>query len=402
MKTIKVRLVNNIVGVCAVLAAIFLTLTLGYVVITMRGELSDNVVGAISAETRRDAARVELLIEEVQSVTRSLRTTPPIQGLIRADNPQNYDSLDNSTRDQWRRRLEAIFSGVIDSSNYYLQLRYIDDEGVEVVRVDDRDGKVVVVSKNDLQNKSDRPYFKEANRLKEGEMYVSQTELNREGTPPVISEPAVAVIRFATPVFDERNGDRKGVIVANVKVDSLINDVSISKTGLQTYMMNNTWSFMLNPDEKKEWGGELDHNTGINFFTEFPNINEDDLSSEVGNSFIRDGDIYIYQRIRPDPKNQNRMWTILHRVSQNEVFVEFVDMIRDVAVVGALVFVLLLVVFYLAVSRILRVFEIVDPRGEATKFSLNEEENELSRKVKQIIKEEKIINTETPKDEEQG
>src|SRR5882757_341803 len=57
----------------------------------------------------------------------------------------------------------------------YDELRYIDENGKEVMRVN-QDG--AVVAPGQLQNKAERPFFQQANALKAGEIYISAFDLN--------------------------------------------------------------------------------------------------------------------------------------------------------------------------------------------------------------------------------
>src|SRR5262249_42430972 len=94
----------------------------------------------------------------------------------------------------------------------YDQVRYLDADGRERVRVNFNDGRPAIVPEKDLQPKSDRYYFIEAMRLSRGEIFVSPFDLNVEHGQ--IEQPLKPTIRFAMPVFDGQ-GVKRGVLVLN-------------------------------------------------------------------------------------------------------------------------------------------------------------------------------------------
>jgi len=99
--------------------------------------------------------------------------------------------------------LNKIFKAFLTYYPEYFQIRYIDEEGNEIVRVQSDKKTVRVTPRNELQKKAEYPYFTETIKLKEGDIYYSDVNLNREyGT---IQEPHVSVFRIATPVYDSKN-----------------------------------------------------------------------------------------------------------------------------------------------------------------------------------------------------
>ena len=84
----------------------------------------------------------------------------------------------------------------------YEQIRYLDNHGMEVARVNYNNGQPISISKNKLQSKRDRYYFKDVFRLGKGEVFVSPLDLNIEQGK--VEEPYKPMIRFGTPVLTMR------------------------------------------------------------------------------------------------------------------------------------------------------------------------------------------------------
>ena len=106
------------------------------------------------------------------------------------------------------------FLTMLSRADDRFQIRWIDEKGIEKVRLD-QDGSGVIrrVGDADLQDKSGRPYVVAGLGLAPGEVYVSALDLNVEHG--VISQPHVPTLRLVSRVFD-RAGGAHGIFVLNV------------------------------------------------------------------------------------------------------------------------------------------------------------------------------------------
>jgi signal transduction histidine kinase/HAMP domain-containing protein len=102
------------------------------------------------------------------------------------------------------------------------QIRLLDRDGHERVRVDRRPDGVVLASQADLQDKSDRYYFREAIVRPAGSLYVSPLDLNIEHG--VVEKPERPVIRLANVVTDAQ-GQTQGMVIVNLHAKVLIEPV---------------------------------------------------------------------------------------------------------------------------------------------------------------------------------
>ncbi len=135
----------------------------------------------------------------------------------------------------------------------YDQIRYIDDAGREVVRVNHVDGVPMVVAPADLQNKVGRYYVAEAMALEPGTIYVSPLDLNIEHGE--IEVPYKPMIRLATPVADAQ-GRKRGLVLINVRAQTMLDRVAESgvvSVG-QTMMMNNEGYWFVSASPSPSWG----------------------------------------------------------------------------------------------------------------------------------------------------
>ena len=58
-----------------------------------------------------------------------LPKTPPVQGMIRAQEGNGVDKKTNSTYKDWVYRMQLTFLAMMEAKPYYMQLRYIDNSG---------------------------------------------------------------------------------------------------------------------------------------------------------------------------------------------------------------------------------------------------------------------------------
>lgn len=155
---------------------------------------------------------------------------------------------------QSREELQAIMSSLMRIHPEYLQIRLIGaaDFGKELVRVDKDGSGVVIVSGADLQEKAHFPYFYKTVRLKPGEFYISNINLNREqGTHSGLGQPT---LHIATPV-QTGDGSIFGVIVFNVDLDYLFTYIRRDvPPDISLVLTNQDGDYLIHPVAAKEFG----------------------------------------------------------------------------------------------------------------------------------------------------
>lgn len=257
----------------------------------------------------------------------------PIQGIIRAREGNGVDRESNSTYQNWVERMQIIFSSLMEVKPYYMQLRYIDEKGNELVRVDSDGKNIKILPDNQLQNKAGRDYFYLTMKLKPGEIYVSQLNLNQEYGK--IEIPYKPTIRYATPIFDTK-GQRKGILIANALGQSLIDIAKELKhqDADQVFMLNQDGYYIHHSNPDKEWGSEI--KTDENLHKDYSeDIVNQILSGGQGNVELSDR-VVSYYTIFPIKDNKQRFFVIVHQVDKSSLF----DSILWFKIIGTLVTIL--------------------------------------------------------------
>lgn len=186
---------------------------------------------------------VELLRQRLADVSADVRwfaRLPSLQGLA-SDDRRN------------RAEVEAAFLALVEESHQLDQVRYLNQDGEEIVRVEMRDGRPRIVPEAQLQNKAGRYYFKGAIAQRPGVVYASRFDLNVEHGQ--IQRPFKPVIRLSSRVVDS-DGKPRGVLLLNYRGEALRLQIArlLSGSAGRTMLLNADGYWLMAPDPADEWG----------------------------------------------------------------------------------------------------------------------------------------------------
>lgn len=177
----------------------------------------------------------------------------------------------------------------------YYQVRYLDENGDEIIRVDSDKENFKIIAKEDLQNKKGRYYFDDAMKLNYNEVFISPLDLNMENNE--IEVPYKPVIRYATPVFNDE-GNRKGIIITNVFADYFLENIRNLEEGKTLLINKDGYYLHYQGKDEKEWGFMfLNQNTFQNDFPFFADIIENKYDINYYN--IKNNIYVTYKHIFP-------------------------------------------------------------------------------------------------------
>ena len=276
--------------------------------------LTRQSLDGIEFRARQHADRIEGFLQRIHADVRFLSQVPPIQGIIRARDGGGYDQQGQSAYADWVDRLQTIFSIFGENHPFVVQLRYLDEQGFELVRINTVEGKPQVVSGEALQNKAATTYFRETMEMASDRVYVSPLELNVEHG--VIELPPRSVIRFGLPVEDG-NGQRRGMVVLNLSGRHLV-EIVPGNTEIHDHehlIVDRDGYFLEHPDATRNWGGQLSHG----FTAERAFGSQAAALTAVAAGSIADlqGNIAAHVPIHYDPSDQKRYWKLIARVPRS-------------------------------------------------------------------------------------
>ena len=139
------------------------------------------------------------------------------------------------------------------SRKIYDQIRILDSEGMEKLRINYNSGSPEIVPQNKLQNKKGRYYFDDTFALNRGEVFISPLDLNIEHGE--IEMPFKPMIRFGMPLFD-KNGHKKGILLLNYLASQLLDRIKdFQQTSLgNSYLINEEGYYLYAENPDLAWG----------------------------------------------------------------------------------------------------------------------------------------------------
>ena len=209
-------------------------------------QMDDNLVlvRLQAAQEQAVGLGANALTRHLETVRQDLRYLANQEALKRLLNDAGPAALDYLTRDL------IAFS---DATQIFDQIRWIDETGLERVRIDRIAGAAVVVPRERLQNKGTRYFFTDTMALNPGQVFVSPLDLNVEGN--AIERPFKPMLRFATPVADSA-GRRRGIVILNYLGQVMLDTFNAVTNGLSDDMMllNGDGYWLKSRDPAEEWG----------------------------------------------------------------------------------------------------------------------------------------------------
>lgn len=296
-----------------------------YGIATSTDALRDLALRRLDNMASTSAAKIVNSLEHISDDVLFLSKVPPIQGIIRAREGNGNDRETNSTYDAWVDRLNIIFTSMMEAKAYYMQLRYLDENGNEIVRVEALESTIEVISEEKLQNKADRDYFWETMKLDVGQIYVSRLNLNQELGQ--IEIPYKPTIRYATPIFS-REGERKGIVIINVLSNSLFQQLKRDNKDkkIEAFIVDEKGYYLYHPEEKKAWS--LDLKTDENIGKDYPyKVVSEILSGGKGN-IVDATEAISYEIVYPNNANRERFLVVVYESPKNLVFAAVNDFIK--------------------------------------------------------------------------
>lgn len=143
--------------------------------------------------------------------------------------------------------MAAVFASLVAYNEIYDKVRWVDQAGMERVRVNNVTGHAQIVPADQLQNLADTYYFRETQRLKPGQFFISPLDLNIEQGK--VEMPSKPVLRLATPVQD-RNGRPRGILIVNIAAQHILDSFTESVVGARDHAMllNSAGNWLVSPN----------------------------------------------------------------------------------------------------------------------------------------------------------
>ncbi|MBI3670698.1 MAG: PAS domain S-box protein [Acidobacteria bacterium] len=241
----------------------------------------------------------------------------------------------------------------------YFKMRFLDESGVEVARVNNNHGSPYIVPLEKLQNKSNRYFFTEAFKLAKGQMFITPFDLNIDGGK--IEEPPHPTIRFCIPVFD-RQERKRGVLLINYEGRKILRRFQEETSGSAGHavLLNSEGYWLRGTKSEDEWGFMTPAGKEKTFGKAFPAAWSRISGNESGTFYNQDGFFafrtmypmaevqrFVLNRVKGDPfplgRIESYQWKIVSFVPEATLQAKSHGNLSRLALVDSLFLVILLV-----------------------------------------------------------
>jgi PAS domain S-box-containing protein len=334
---------------------LILIVVLGYTGYRVSRDLfMETVLDSFSREAFLAKQEMTEFLEGQVTKLRAIAGTPPIPAIFRARDHGDVDPVSGDDLDTWRHRLEQIIISSLKADRGYgrTQLRLVDAEGYELVRVNRMGNTITAVAGSELQDEARRYPFPELEKLQAGEYYVSTIDLKREGEQVVI--PPEPTLRVAVPIFDDQERKR-GLLVANLDPRALFDQLEHHDLFGNIYLVNQDREFLLHPDPEKTFAAAR----GMTFRLrdEHPDL---DVLLDAHEAYISRTPRIIhgnerhfdgFVKLHYNPLEPSMFWAFLYDISAEKVLGSMYTLRRNLLLLSLAILTLFMVVGYHSARR---------------------------------------------------
>jgi diguanylate cyclase (GGDEF)-like protein len=207
-----------------------------------RSLLIESAKAELLTSTHVLASRISASRGEISRNLQILASHPAALAAVQTRNTTHEDQL------------AVIFEQVMLANPGYFQIRLISaaDNGLERVRIDRTEDRMVRVSGDDLQEKAHFAYVSGTLKLQAGTAYLSRIVINHErGTHVGLDQPTVIL---AMPVSDAA-GKAFGAVVINVDLNGMFSRLAADiPRDYQLFMANRHGDYLIHPDPSLTFG----------------------------------------------------------------------------------------------------------------------------------------------------
>lgn len=148
--------------------------------------------------------------------------------------------------------LGKLWPRFLDSREVYYQARLINHQGMEILRVEKSHDGYGRVAEDQLQNKAQRYYYREALDTPQGQTYMSRIDLNIEHN--LIDIPLLPTTRFAKRITMPGSGNA-GLVILNYRTEDLFQ--RIKKISPNTWLVDHSGYWLIGDESHPAWGSDL-------------------------------------------------------------------------------------------------------------------------------------------------
>ena len=260
---------NRIFLIIMLFAGMFVILLFSSMLLLQRATIDDISVAQLENQTKD---KLEFLTEYVEHRTSLLKAF-----LL------NKDVIEFVKTQENQQSVEDLFLTQARISKDIFQIRYLDQDGNEIIRVNNYYEPSLVPS-SQLQNKATRYYFKDTMKLGHGEIYYSNFDLNIEHSE--IESTYIPTVRIATPI--KIDNQSYGMIIINVNIKHFLSNLQKSTLHYVSLVYGNG-DIIVNNSEIHNWSRDFNLNLKIyDIYKDLPQKSFETKATKSGKYFIQE------------------------------------------------------------------------------------------------------------------
>ncbi len=309
MNFIFSRIQNKLIAAFILVLVIPLLIVGFYSYQTTRNVLLKNEIGRNWSQGSTQAQNISSLLERIMSDVLYWSRNESLLKMLEVKHSNQPEKMKRATEEVVVALLETA-----RKEGIYNQIRYIDENGDELFRIQNENHIIQSAPGIDLEKKIEADWYLEIMKLNESQIYVSALELNKIGGK--IEVPYRPVIHYATPLFylDQK---RAGLLLVTVEANYFLS--GIAGTAGETssnYLLDQDGYFLVHPDQNKCFGRDL--NTQITLQSELPEIANAITRNDAEGALIRGENLITFSRFYP-PGQSIMRWSLVSMTPLAEV-----------------------------------------------------------------------------------
>jgi diguanylate cyclase (GGDEF)-like protein len=210
----------------------------------------------------------------------------------------NHQLTDDDTL--LNKTIGLLWSSMAKQRKRYDQIRFLDINGQELIRINYNDGHPLLVDQVHLQSKKHRYYFSEALGAEPGTVTTSYLDLNIEHHQ--VELPLKPTLRFSTKV-DTPAGKTLGIIILNYMAKNMLDEfLNISAGYSGNAMLLNWQGFSLQgQDATHNWSFMFPDNPQMRIGVQHQDAWQT-IQHQTRGQLLNDKGLYTFERIDPSSK----------------------------------------------------------------------------------------------------
>jgi len=334
---------NDIINIIKTFLIIIIPLIIAYFLLfnySFKLELEKQKELIVNEQTQRSNTVIYVvqdLLNEVESDLFVIKNADEMARYIKNSSQSNLKEVEN------------LFLRIAYSKKNFDQIRLINSEGMETIRVNNSESFINLVESKDLQDKSKRYYFSATKELADGDVYVTPMDLNMENGE--LEVPYKPVIRISTPLYNNEN-EFSGILLINYLGSDLL-EILNEQFGdseydfVNHYLVDESGYYLFNEDEEKTFSFMFDD--GYSLKNDYPSLWREIDNSNKGSIEI-EGSELCYISLNPlenlKAAATEYKWVIVSEFAMDELMINNDNIILGLDLINIIVlFILIIAVF---------------------------------------------------------